>query len=104
MPRYRNSKRRPKELSALPTTRRPAARSKSRQNKNLESGSGSIRTDRTLAIPAVAVLVLLAGAARAILVAADLAPARRILRVAVRRGDGHQRGAGERHFGLAGVR
>src|SRR5262249_5646784 len=65
---------------------------------------------------AVAVLVLLAGAARAVLVAADLTPARRIARIAPRdsRGGGaagdagaRQRLAarhGERHLVLAGRR
>src|SRR5579863_2265307 len=52
---------------------------------------------------AVAMLVFLARAARTILVAADLAPCRRILRIAVGGRSGHQRGVGERHFVFAGV-
>src|SRR5260370_15199063 len=54
-------------------------------------------------IPAVAVLVFLAGAAGTVFVAADLAPARRILGIAVGGGRGHQRGTGERQFVLAGI-
>src|SRR5207244_3388714 len=60
-----------------------------------------------LAGAAVAVLVFLARTARTILVAADLAPGRGVLRIARgrsdHRGGGRQRDVGERHLVLAGV-
>ena len=65
---------------------------------------------QALGVAAVAVLVLLARAAGAILVATDLAPARRIVRIALRRGPARDAGARqrlgarhrERHLVLAG--
>ena len=52
----------------------------------------------------MAVLVLLAASAGTILVAADLAPACWILRIAIGRGRRwHQRGIGERHLVFAGI-
>src|SRR5579871_1985593 len=61
----------------------------------------------SLRVPAVAVLVLLAAAAGAILVAADLAPASWVVRIALLSHSGlrrHQRHIGERHLVLAGIR
>src|SRR6202012_2667504 len=63
----------------------------------------SLRAAPLSGVSAVAVLVLLARAARAILVAADLAPGRGIFGIAVGGGRGHQRGVGEGHLVFAGV-
>src|SRR5690349_8500871 len=75
--------------------------------RSLDAAVNTRRAARVAASdePAVAMLELLARSAWTVLVASDLAPARRIVRVAVRRRGRRRNGhLGKRHLVLAGVR